>query len=297
MISSKNNFIYASLTRMSFAALLTFSLQAEYILKNGTMLPDASVKQSGDAFTATIIINGTQQPINFTANDLRQVNLPQPSSIGEAKLLIASGKAEDAVELLVKAQSEQAPLKAVPGSYWTEATELLIDAHMQSKKASEAEAQVRDSQLSGLLPVDRQYLKDYASIFSSRESEIDSRITNLKDFAKSASSGRLAARAWLEVGDTLSEKGRLDDALNAWLRVTVFHQAEEDLSFRAMISASRAMQQINRRDDGKELLKQYQKDHVVSSYVDLVKTELLKFEEKKKESDKTTPSAPAAKSN
>ncbi len=284
-------------TRLSCLGLLTFALHAEYTLKNGTILQDSSVKQSGESFTATILINGAPQPINFTANDLRQVNLPQPAALNEAKLLIAAGKPDESIEPLQKTQSEQAVIKGVPGAYWTEATELLIDALILGKKNAEAEALVREPQLSGLLPVDRQYIKDYFSIFAGRDAAIDTQVQNLRDFAKSASSGRLSARAWLEIGNALSEKGRVEEAIQAWLRVTVFHQAEEDLCFRAMIATSRAMQQINRHDDGKNLLKQYEKDQVVSPYVDLVKTELLKFVDKQNEANKDKNVPNAEKSN
>lgn len=253
----------------------------EFELTNGRRVSAASVKPTAAGFSAVLITGVNSQNINFTAKDVVRAHLSEPAEIREAKQLIASGKSDEAIELLEKLESELQPFRKVRGAWWHRAVMLRADALAAKGDLTEASAAVDDDVLVALPEEEGALLTDFQSIIDKPTVSPDTKVSALQSLAKRTSDPWIGARAWIEVGQILSNQGKIEDAVKAWLRVAVFHPAERDLAVRSTILAARALQQIERPKDGLKLLDDYLNDHDASPYETIIKTEAAKIDPKR----------------
>lgn len=270
-------------------ALLTSLVGAqEYELKNGRRIDAASVKANGDAFTATITIGAAQQALNFTAQDLARVSLPEPKALADAREMIANNKLDDAIAAADGVLTSSANIKNVAGAWWYKAMIIKLDATATKGKSTDAVTLIDEATISALAPDAATAVRDMLEIIGGRKGNQDARLTKLRAVTKRSVDSWIQGRAWLEIGDSMSSKGDMESAVKAWLRVPVFFAAEQDLAFRGTLAAAKGMQQIKRAEDGVTLLDQYISDHVGTPYEALIKIEKQKIAP---QTDKARPAA------
>jgi tetratricopeptide (TPR) repeat protein len=278
-----------------FLGLLLSSVHAqsqeEFELRNGRRVAAESVKPTATGFSAIVVTGANAQNITFTAKDIVRANLREPAALAEARTLIASGKLLAAISLLTTTEEELLPFRQVPGAWWHRAVMLRMDALAAKGEAAAAGTAVDAEALSELPEESAALLTSFQDIIAKPAGTADTKITSLQAMAKRTADPWIAARAWLEVGNTFASQGKMEDAVKAWLRVTVFHPAERDLAVRGTILAARGLQQIERPQDGLKLLDDYLNDHLATPYESTIKAEASKIDPKRD----TTPAAPAEK--
>jgi hypothetical protein len=251
--------------------------QEEFELQNGRRVPAESVKVTPTGFSATLTVGTAIQPIDFTAKDVVRATLREPKEIVEARILIASNKPEKALEALAKAEPTLLPYQSIPDSWWLRAAILRMDALSVLGKAKDAAA-IASSEVISKLPSDNaSLLKNFQVVVAPPAKDPAEKLESLHSLTETVIDPWVGARVWLEIGNTLAMKGELEEAVKAWLRVPVFFPAERDLAFRGTILAARGLQQINRPQDGKKLLDDYQTDHIGSPYKETLLTEAAKL--------------------
>lgn len=260
----------------------------EYVLKNGRRLPADYVKGSGDSYTAVMPgANGAApETVNFAVKDLASVsNLVEPAALREGRRLLATGKLPEARASLETAVKETADLKSVSGSWWSSAVLALMDTLSASGKTGDALSLASTENLAKVPADEAGPIRDMASIVNAKTE------SDAKAIAASTTDSWIQARARLRVGDMLSGAGKLEEAVMAYLLVPVFNAPEQDLAFRATVSAARGLQQIHRAEDGVKLLDDYLADGPPSSFKSLIQTEKTKLLPPKKDDSKshTTP--------
>ncbi|MCW1922366.1 hypothetical protein OKA05_07360 [Luteolibacter arcticus] len=275
---------------VSLLALLPAAVHAqaeeEFVLRTGRRIPADSVKPTATGFTSTVVTGASAQKFDFKASEIERVSLREPAELAEARTQIATDKFLAAIAALTRIEEELLPYREVPGAWWHRARMLRMDA-MASKGDNKAAAALADAkELEGLPESTVAMLTDFKAIVAPGDSP-DGKISALRALAGRSTDPWVSARAWLEVGNTNSSHGKMDEAIKAWLRVAVFNPAERDLAVRGTIYAARGMQQIGRPQDGVKLLKEYLDDHVASPYAPAIQTETSKLEPKKK--DAATP--------
>lgn len=283
------------LATLALAALPAARAQ-EYELRTGRRIPASAVRVTPEGFSATVPQGpNSTETIPFTVKDILRVSLPEPKSIAQARVLTASGKPQEAIAEAEKAAKEFDIIKSIPGSWWGRAKLVQMDALATAGKAEEAIALVNDSNRNRLPDADAKALQEFIDILGNPRAEPEERIPPLRKCAESASDTWLCARAWLEIGNLLANRGRVEEAIKAWLRVPTLLAAESDLAFRGTVAAARGLQQIERPEDGVKLLKDYLADNPASPYLELVNAEIAKLTPKKKKSEGGTkgPEAPA----
>ncbi len=270
---------------LSWAACLCFSLgsangQQEYELRTGLKLPGESVKAVGDGFTATIPRGTTFQTLNFTAKDITRVTMRQPRELIDARNLIANQKPEDALDKLDKIEPALLPLRSVADTWWIRSAITRMDALAEAGKPKEALAIATSDSAKALNSEDAELLKNFKTILTPPTETPEDKIQSLTELSKTITDSWLSARLWLEIGNTLANQGKLEDAVKTWLRVPVFFAAEKDLAVRGTILAARGLQQINAPKDGLKLLEDYQSDHLTSPFKQAIDAERLKLNPK-----------------
>lgn len=279
----------------SLLALLPAALHAqseeEFVLRGGKRIPAASVKPSGTGFTATIVVGASAQKQDFKASDVERAILREPSELAEARTQIATDKFLAAIAALTRIEEDLRPYREVPGAWWHRARMLRMDAMASKGDAKPAAALADAKELDGLPESSSTALSDFKTIIAPSDTP-ENKITALKSLAQRTDDPWIAARAWLEIGNTNARHGKMDEAIKAWLRVAIFHPAERDLAVRGTIYAARGLQQVERPQDGVKLLKDYLVDHVASPYAAAIESEISKLIPKKK-ADAAAAPAPA----
>jgi hypothetical protein len=265
--------------------------QEDFELRNGRRIAAESVKPTATGFSAVVVTGANAQNITFTAKDIVRANLREPAALAEARTLIASGKLIAAISLLTTTEEELLPYRQVPGAWWHRALMLRMDALAAKGEAAAALAAAGAEELAGLPEESAASLTGFQDIIAKPIGSPETKIASLEAVAKRTADPWIAARAWLEVGNTHAGQGKMEAAVKTWLRVAVFHPAERDLAVRGTILAARGLQQIERPQDGLKLLDDYLNDHLASPYETTIKAEAAKIDPKRD----TTPAAPADK--
>lgn len=297
MRPSPVTFFPSALACVAALGFLTVSSQAqsqgEFVLKNGRHLAADSVKPTPAGFTATYMIGTAVQTVNFTAKDVASTDLREPKEIFQARTLIASGKAQEAIDLLVKAEVALLPYQGVPDSWWVRATQLHMDALATLGRNKEAASMCSPEVLSKLSPDDASLMKDFQEVVAPASKDPLDKVEKLKTLSRRTVDPWLEARVWLEIGNAYADGGKIEDAVKSWLRVPVFSPAERDLSVRGTILAARGLQQLKRPEDGAALLENYLLDHLGTPFKEVLLNEATKLKPKSsKQNPDTTPSKP-----
>lgn len=253
----------------------------EYVLTQGRRVAADSVKPTGNGFSAVLITGANAQNITFTAKEILSTTLREPGELGQARTLIATGKFKEAVELTSQVEKELEPFRQVPGTWWSRAMMLRMDAMACNGEASAAAALVDPKLLADLPEEVASLLTDFQTIVDKPKSGQEAKAAALQSLAKRTTDPWSAARTWLEIGNTLAAQGKMEEAVKGWLRVAVFHPAERDLAVRGTILAARGLQQIERPKDGLKLLDDYLIDHIASPYESTIKIEAAKIDPKR----------------
>lgn len=293
-------FLSSALACIAAFGLLTISSQAqsqgEFVLKNGRHLAADSVKPTATGFTATYMVGTATQTVNFTAKEVASTDLREPKELFQARTLIASDKAQEAIDLLVKVEVDLRPYQGVPDSWWVRATMLHMDALSTLGRNKEATGIPTSEVLSNLSPDDASLMKDFQEVVAPASKNPLDKVEKLKVLSRRTVDPWLEARIWLEIGNAYSDGGKIEDAVKSWLRVPVFSPAERDLSVRGTILAARGLQQLKRANDGVTLLEDYLHDHLGTPFKEVLLSNIAKIKPKDSKPTPaidTTPSKPA----
>lgn len=247
----------------------------------GRKIPLSSVRVTANGFATTVPFGNTTQIVNFTAADIVRANFERPAVLDEARRLIASGKAAEAATLLAPLAEKLEPFQAIRGSWWYRVAILQIDA-LASEGQMDGAVAIADQASEAGLPAEAAALvEDMKLIAATPKLTPDSKATDLLALAQRSADTWLTARARLEMGKLLSDQGKVEEAVKAWLRVYAFHSAEDDLAVRALIAAARGLQQLGLPEDGAHLLNGYLSDHKESPFTTTLKSEVAKLTPKK----------------
>jgi tetratricopeptide (TPR) repeat protein len=105
--------------------------------------------------------------------------------------------------------------------------------------------------------------------------QLDPALSGYRDLLSKAK-GELAAKAQLQMGLTLMEMKRFDEALDALLVVPLSYDYPE-LSASALCQAGRALMELKKMDDAKTILNRVVKDHPTGTWGDLAKKMLAEI--------------------
>ena len=271
---------------LAFAATLlpaATPVNEEFEFKGGRRIPISTVKPTADGFTATIVVGNGTQTANFAAKDVLRATFREPPGLAKARSLTASNKPAEAAAQMEKLCSELAVFQSIRGSWWHRAAILYMDALAAQGKVDQAGSFVDAATVAKLPPDASVMVADFQLILAKPIGSIEDKVSDLEALAKRSADPWMTARAWLEIGNILSSQGKVEDAVKTWLRVYLFHAAEQDLAVRGLILAARGLQQLKLAEDGLKLLDDYLSDHNETPFESALRAEMTKLDPKQQQ--------------
>lgn len=138
----------------------------ELVFKNGTRIPLSGVKVTPEGFSATRTVGNTTQTANFTAKDVVRGTFREPALLSSARVLTATGKADQAATELAKLCTDLAPYQTIQGSWWHRAVILRMDALSAQGKTHEALALVPQETIETLPKEAAELVSDFKKILT-----------------------------------------------------------------------------------------------------------------------------------
>jgi tetratricopeptide (TPR) repeat protein len=269
------------LTFLIFGLMGVWNASAQTILlKNGSTVPANGLVRNGDMLMATVKTStGSTGQVGYQVADVAGLNLPPPDEMKYAGRQVANGDFAHALAQIDPVVTYQKTIRDIPGNWWAKSALVEVSALLGLNRVADATALV--TEISG-------YSKD-PEILTAAKLQI-ALTTKFDDPAQAlaaydaiisqSSDPETLSRAWIAEGDIHVEQHEFDDALLAYLTVTVFYPDHNSLLPKALWGAGQAYAKLK---DITNATKTYQE--LVSTYPDspeaaLAKAELLKKENK-----------------
>lgn len=224
------------------ALLGASSLPAQsYVLNNGTVLKAADVKLSGNALVQEIALpGGGSAERRYLLNTVTRLDWPEPEAIAQAASQITAGQPKEALETITPVYRQFGPFTKTPGSWWTQAAALRLQALIDTKASGvEITSAAREIMTSATDPEAVGTAKLALAQVDAREGR-DSLATAMIDEIVSDAPAGVRARAWLLRGDLALKKQSFEDAIESYLRVPAFFGTLDELMPAALLGSARA---------------------------------------------------------
>ncbi len=235
------------LPRTLTAVLLTLiggasSLCAQsYVLNNGTVLKASEVKLSGNALVQEIALpGGGSAERRYLLNTVARLSWPEPEEVGSAEAELAAGKNAEALATITPIYRIFGPFSKTPGSWWTQAASLRLQAMVASKaSSSDISSAAREIMNSATDPEAVGNAKLALAQVDAREGRDSLASAMIDQIVNDAPSG-VRARAWLLRGDLALKKQSFEAAIEAYLHVPAFFGTLDELMPSAILGSARA---------------------------------------------------------
>ena len=250
------------------------------ILKDGrTITTTQALARSGNAVMVTVPMAGGQQgQLGFDASAITRIEFPEPPEIRAAIDLFAAGQTAQGIAQLDPVFSYYAQFRDVPGSWWSKAAVLKINALVNSGRETEAAPliEVLSSCKGDPDAVSAAMVQQAAAI--ARAGSYEEALQSLDSVIKESQNKDALAQAWLYKGDSLFALRRWEPAILAYLHVPVFYSDEKLLVPQAMLGGARAMLGLQDRKSARDQLDALLKTFPSSPQAVAAKPELEKLE-------------------
>lgn len=223
--------------------LATLPLGAQqYQLRDGSFLSAEEVVVRGGRLVESLEADGGEAEVerSYPLSDVVRLDWPEPEALEAARAAQAVGRSDEVIALVEPVRMEFVLFAKVPGSWWTAASLLRLQALLRADRAADAEEAAReliatatDPEAVGLARLGLAQQESVAGRADIAAAMVDSIL------AEDVPAG-VHARAALLRGDLALQRGDAGAALEAYLRIPVFHGLRRDLLPEALAGSVRA---------------------------------------------------------
>lgn len=233
-----------------FAALVPAGAQS-IVLKDGSMIPVADLTVGDGKISRTITLsNGQKGQASISFADIQQLVWPNPQQLTDARNLMASGKAKEAVALLQQAKDFFRQFKDIKGNPYTE----MVFAHVEAlDQAGDFDAMVKVMpEVNGIKwPDDKQMALRIIKLNMERQTSTDQDkvLAEAEKIREETDDTAVRAKLSITIGDIHFKRENWEEAFNAYLRVPVFYGSQASAVPQAELMAARCLVKLERYRD------------------------------------------------
>lgn len=211
-----------------------------YFLRGGAVLQADEVTVGPDHLAREVVFpDGSSYVKRYPFADVVRVDFPEPAGIGEARILLDNGRAEEALALLDPLHRQFSPFPKTLGSPWPRVAKLRLRALLAGNDAAGIAAAAR-----GLIQADLD--AETAGEAKLAFAELDLRagraaVAELMLAELGADTPpAVEARSWVMRGHLALGRREHDKALECYLRVPAFFGGMDEVMPAALLGAARA---------------------------------------------------------
>lgn len=235
--------------------------QLEVHLKDGRVVKPTQMRRDRDTIIATLELPSkepggalTKGDFGLPLTDIAKLVFPKPGALDAAPAMIASGKAEAALQELSAVLKYYEGFRDAPGSWWVDAVPLEIQALLALRRDKEAVEEAAKFSRLASDPENQKLSRIFNAVALTRKGEHEGAIRLYNDSAKVTKRldmlGLIAVNkgdSLVVLGDELKKKGDLDkasvryeEALLSYLRVPALYPSQKMYLPQALLGSAKA---------------------------------------------------------
>lgn len=202
----------------------------------------AVINQVKATVERTALQGGIEVTNTRKLSDVLQVIWPEMPRLIEARAFVNRGEAAKALDNVESVIRLFEPLKKVPGSLWTEAVIIKLEAldRLNNDAALGGFLDTLEKDEAASLPEIATKIQLARLIQRSRRGEHEAVIREADDLIGKLDDAGVLARLHIVKGSSLLASRKYEAAMNAYLRVPVFYGTEQDQVPKALLGAAQA---------------------------------------------------------
>lgn len=231
--------------------LLVASASAQSItMKDGKVINAKSIRRQGDTILATVELPVDQplqpgQPaptgeFGYPIAQIATIDFPEPPQLKAATDLIINGKAADALTQLEPILTYYQGIRDAPGSWWSGASLLNLEALASLGRDDEVEQLATDLAHTATDPETVRAANSYVAAEIARKGDPDKALQMYNAILKDTTQPRTIAMVAVDEGRIYLARKDWEQALLSFLQVPVFYPQQKILMPRVLLGCGRA---------------------------------------------------------
>lgn len=250
------------------------------ILKDGKSIAASSLRRSGDNLMAKVQVGNGMGEIGYPVGNVARVTFPEPSELKIAASLLTQNKPSEALTQLAPVIAYYNPFRDVPGSWWSQAALLKLQALLALGRDKETEQLIGELASVSSDPESARMAKVQQAAAWTRKGEHDKALPVYDAVIKESKDHAVLSQAWLNKGHSLLAQKEYEPALLAYLHVPVFYPEQNLLVPAAMLGSGRALIGLDDRAEAETRLEELITRYPNSAEAAAAKTEIDKLKKK-----------------
>lgn len=260
-----------------FVLMSGWSAQAQTLqLKNGKSVPAEGLVRNGDmVMVAVKTSTGGKGQVGYQVADVSELDLPEPDVLKYATEQVANGDFTHALAQIEPVVAYQKTIRDIPGNWWAKSALLEVSALLGLNRMADATALTTEI---------ASYTKDPEIAVSAKLQialmtkfdDAQLALAAYQAIISQSSDPRTLSQAWIAEGDIHANQHEFDEALMAYLTVTVFFPEHNPLLPQALWKAGQSYAKLK---DAANATKTYQE--LISQFPNCPEAALAKAELKK----------------
>ena len=258
------------------------------VLKDGSMMQVADLTLADGKILRNITLsNGQKGQSSVSFADIQQLVWPNPQQLIDARNLMATGKANEAVALLQQAKDFFRQFKDIQGNPYKEVVFAHVEALDQAgdfdailKVMPEVNAIKWDDDKTTTLRIIKLNMERRTS------SDQDKVLAEAETLRDETDDTAVRAKLSITIGDIHFKKERWEEAFDAYLRVPVFYGSQAAAVPQAELMAARCLVKLERYKDAAVMFERISQTYPGSEMGDNAKKEFLSVTGRENKPDK-----------
>lgn len=259
------------------------------VLKDGiTKLGPDQFKVEGNKVMKIVKVGGNIATSELQMSSVLRLEWPEPEELTQGTALLAAGKTQEALDLLLKGRNFFQPFKDVPGSRYVDLAFAYVEALGAAGKFDETVKAMPALRLLKLSDEQKMKLKILQlNIDRQTGADATSIIAQAQNILSETDDSAIGASLWMIQGDVYFKQKQWEKALFAYLRVPVFYGTQVQRVPEAELNSARTLSKMHRFEDAAAYYKRIIDNYPGSTIAETAKSEEASVRGLKNEDEKT----------
>jgi tetratricopeptide (TPR) repeat protein len=251
------------------------------LLKSGTTEPATGLVRDNDMVMTSIIstTGSVIGKVGFNVSDIAELNLPQPDALATANDLMIKGKYDQALAQIEPVVTYQKTIRDIPGNWWAKAALMDVSALMALNREADAKALVNEISTYSQDPDILAGVNLELALTTNFKSPKDA-LAAFDAVINQSSDPQTLSRAWVAEGDIHMAQHEFDEAILAYLTVTVFYPTRNPVAPKALWGSGMAYVRFKDLYNAQKTFKALIATYPDSPEAALAQAELIKEQKK-----------------